>query len=72
MENKLLKFSPSPHVKTARTTKSIMIDVLIALMPTAIIGCVYFGWMAVLMLALSVISAVGAEFVYLLITYHII
>ena len=68
MENNLLKFSHSPHVKTARTTKGIMIDVLIALLPTAIVGCVYFGWMAVLMLALSVISAIGAEFVYLLIT----
>ncbi len=67
MENKLLKFSHSPHAKAPRTTRSIMIDVCIALLPTAIMGCVYFGWMAVLMLALSVISAVGAEFIYLLI-----
>lgn len=68
MENKLLKFSHSPHVKTTRTTKAIMLDVLIALLPTAIVGCIYFGLKAVLILALSVISAIGAEFIFLLIT----
>lgn len=65
MEN-VLKASNSPHKKASWTTRSIMIDVLIALLPASIVGCVYFGWKALLVLALSVVSAVATEVVYLL------
>ncbi len=67
MENKNLVFSASPHVKGRKTTRQIMLDVLIALTPACIMGCVYFGLKALLILALSVISAVLSEFIYLLI-----
>ena len=67
-ENKLLKFSSSPHVKSPRTTKQIMINVCIALLPACIMGIVYFGYMAALLLVVSVISTVLSEGVYLLIT----
>ncbi len=63
---KLLKASNNPHKKASHTTRSIMIDVLIALLPAAIVGCVYFGLKAVLVLALGVVSAVATELVYLL------
>lgn len=59
-------YSSSPHVKSPRTTKGIMIDVCIALIPACIMGIVYFGWGALLILALSAISAVASEFVFLL------
>lgn len=63
----LLVYSPSPHIKTARTTKKIMIDVCIALLPAVVAGVVYFGAKALLLIALSVFSAIASEFVYYLI-----
>lgn len=64
--NELLVYSPSPHIKNPRTTKQIMIDVCIALLPAAIMGIVYFGLKALLLIVLSVASAVLSEGVYLL------
>ena len=66
-DQKLFKFSASPHVKSCTSTKSIMINVCIALLPAAIMGVIYFGLNAFLLIALAVISAVLSEGVYLLI-----
>lgn len=66
-ENKIYTVSASPHVKAPRTTKQIMIDVCIALLPAVVMGTVYFGLRALLIVALSVLSAVASEFIYLLI-----
>lgn len=66
-ESKIYRFSASPHVKAPRTTKQIMIDVCIALLPAVIMGIVLFGGMAALIIGLSLISAVASEFIYLLI-----
>ena len=60
-------FSNSPHVKSGNNTKKIMLSVAIALMPACIVGCIYFGWKAAFIVALSVISACGTEFCYYLI-----
>ncbi len=65
--NKLLKYSSSPHIKAPRTTRQIMIQVCIALMPAAIMGIVYFGLMAAALIAISVLSAIISEFVFNLI-----
>ena len=65
--DKLLKFSASPHVKAKRTTRQIMIEVCIALLPAVIMGIIYFGLNAFLLIALSVLSAVASEFIYHLI-----
>ncbi len=65
--NELLVYSPSPHVKNKRTTRRIMIDVCIALLPATVAGVVLFGLKALLLIALSVASAVLAEGIYLLI-----
>ena len=67
MANKILAYSSSPHVKSPRTTRAIMIDVCIALLPACVMGIVYFGLKALLLLALALISAVASEFIYLLI-----
>lgn len=67
MENKLLVFSSSPHSKSRRTTKQIMISVCVALLPAAIMGIIYFGLNAFLLIAISLISAIASEVVYLLI-----
>lgn len=66
-KSKLLITSSSPHVKTTKTTKQIMIDVCIALIPAVVMGIVLFGGMAALIVALALISAIASEFVYLLI-----
>ena len=56
--------SDTPHVRSSRTTKHIMLDVIIALLPACIMGCIYFGWKALAVLALSVVSAIATEFVW--------
>ena len=68
MADKIYAYSSSPHLKSPRTTKQIMIDVCIALLPACVMGIVYFGYMAAILIACSVISAVASEFVFLLIT----
>ena len=64
--NKLI-VSSSPHIRTADSTPRIMLDVLIALLPISVAGCVIFGWKALLVLFATTASAVLAEFVYNLI-----
>ncbi len=65
--DKLLTYSPSPHIKAPRTTKGIMARVCIALLPACIMGIVYFGINALLILLVSTLSAVASEYVYNLI-----
>ena len=56
--------TPSPHMKTKRTTKRIMIDVALALIPSAAAGVVYFGLPAALLLLVCVASAFWAELLF--------
>lgn len=59
--------SPAPHMKTRRTTKRIMLDVLIALLPATAAGIVFFGWQAAVILAISLSSAALTEFLYFIV-----
>lgn len=56
--------STPPHVRRKRNTKGIMGDVCIALAPAAIAGIVFFGYMAVIIELIAVLSCVATEFVY--------
>ena len=56
--------SSSPSIRGPRTTKGIMADVCIALLPAAIFGIVSFGYRAAIVLALAVLSSVAAEIVW--------
>ena len=56
--------SVSPHVRDKSSTKSIMRDVAIALVPTLGFGVYQFGWNALLLIAISVLSCVGFEALY--------
>ena len=56
--------STAPHIRTRCTTKSIMRDMLIALLPAAAAGIVYFGWQAAVIIALALASAVLTELVW--------
>ena len=62
--NKQLTLSASPHIHSGRSTSRIMLDVIIALLPAAIAGCVIFGLRALLVLAVTVASCVGFEALY--------
>lgn len=59
--NKLL-VSPSPHIHTSVSTMSLMRDVVIALLPAVIVSILFYGWSELLVLAVSVISCVGLEY----------
>ena len=66
MANKLI-YSSSPHIKAPHTTRKIMLDVCIALLPATVMGIIYFGLYAALIVALAVLFAAIGEYVYLLI-----
>ncbi|MBQ7340327.1 MAG: RnfABCDGE type electron transport complex subunit D [Clostridia bacterium] len=61
------QFSASPHVRSSNSTKKIMLNVCLALLPATIAGIVFFGYLAILNVLVSVIFAVGSEIVYRLI-----
>lgn len=63
MRDKLM-VSSSPHIRHIDTTRGIMLDVIIALCPAAIYGCILFGLNAVIILLSTVATAVLAEFVW--------
>ena len=64
----MLIVSSSPHIRSNTNTSRIMLDVVIALMPAAIMGTVIFGLRALLVLATCVASAVAAELIFNLVT----
>lgn len=66
--SKQLTLSASPHIHSGRSTWRIMLDVIIALMPATVAGCVIFGLRALWVVLLTVASAVGFEALYHLIT----
>ncbi len=66
MENKL-HVSVSPHIRRKRTTTTIMLDVIIALLPSAIAGVVIFGLRALAVIGVCVGSAVLSELLFNLI-----
>ena len=57
-----LHVTASPHVHSELTTARIMRDVLIALAPAALWAVVAFGANALLLMAVSVLAAVGTEY----------
>lgn len=59
-----LNVSAAPHICSATSTKNIMIDVLIALLPATVASIVLFGLNAVWIIIACVASAVLSEFVF--------
>lgn len=59
-----LYVSVSPHIRSPRTTQTIMRDVLIALCPALIASCIIFGARALLVSAVCVAASVLFEFLY--------
>ena len=57
-----LLVSPSPHLHTKTSTKSLMRDVVIAMMPAVIVSVLFYGWSALAVLGVSVASCVLLEY----------
>ncbi len=67
MENqnsKFLTMTASPHIKSPIKTKNIMADVILALMPALVWGVYIFGFRALTITAISVLSCVAFEYIY--------
>ena len=57
-----VRVAPSPHVSdSALSTRRMMIDVLIGLVPAMVMAVVVFGWYAVVQVGLCVLSCLVAE-----------
>lgn len=69
MDN-LYNVSSCPHVRSKLTTQAVMTDVLIALLPTAVLGVVFHGYRALLVILLSMASAVATEYLFNLVTHR--
>ena len=62
MEEKLY-VSPSPHLRSGDTTRKLMGDVVIALVPAMIASGIIFGPRAILVILVTVLSCVLSEYV---------
>ena len=60
MKNTML-VSPSPHIHANVSTRSLMLDVIIALTPAIVVSVLFYGWSELLILAVSVASCVLLE-----------
>lgn len=70
MQKKLV-VSSSPYAYDKEvSTRGIMLDVVIALLPTAVAACWFFGAKAALLMAVAVVSAVFAEWLYQSLTHQ--
>ncbi|MBQ4081684.1 MAG: RnfABCDGE type electron transport complex subunit D [Clostridia bacterium] len=62
--SELLTVSPSPHIRSARRTSHIMLDVIIALIPALVAACVIFGPRSLLVVSVCVAAAMLSEWAF--------
>ena len=63
-KNLKLIASSSPHIRSKDDTRSIMIDVCIAMLPALVVSCFVFGIQALVLTLVSVVSCVFWEWLY--------
>lgn len=63
MENNLM-VSSSPHIRSQETVSSVMRDVIIALLPATVMGIIFFGVSAAVIIAVSIAAAICWETIY--------
>ena len=61
---KKLFFSEAPHIHSGDTTRKIMLDVVIAMLPATVAGIIIFGLKALLIALTCVATAVLSEFLF--------
>ena len=55
--------SASPHLRSPQSTRRIMLDVIIALIPACAAPVVFFGWRALMLLGVCVLTCVFSEYI---------
>ncbi|MDD3173005.1 MAG: RnfABCDGE type electron transport complex subunit D [Herbinix sp.] len=60
----LFHVSAGPHTRSPITTKNIMLDVIIALIPAGLFGVINFGIHAFMVIAVTVLACVLTEYLY--------
>lgn len=58
-----LYVSPSPHLRQGDTTRKLMGDVIIALIPAVLASGIIFGYQSLIVMAVSVLSCVVLEYI---------
>ena len=66
--SQLLHLSSAPHDRGSLSTKTVMRDVLVALLPTAVLGVWAHGWYAGFIMLVSIAAAVVTEYLFNLAT----
>lgn len=56
-----LLVSPSPHIHTELSTRKLMLDVIISLLPVTVMSVIFYGWHELMVIAVSVASCVLLE-----------
>lgn len=56
-----LLVSPSPHIHTELSTRKLMLDVIISLLPVTLMSVIFYGWHELMVIAVSVASCVLLE-----------
>ncbi|MBR6346663.1 MAG: RnfABCDGE type electron transport complex subunit D [Bacteroidales bacterium] len=56
-----LLVSPSPHIHSENSTRSLMFDVVVALLPAVLCSFLFYGWREILVMAVSVGSCLLLE-----------
>lgn len=64
MDNTMLLVSPAPHVRHKSDTRSIMLDVVIAMLPALAASVVIFGYRTLVVVSVCVISCVLFEYLF--------
>ncbi len=59
-----MEVSSNPHIRSKDSTDNIMLCVVVALMPATVFGVVNFGWYALLLIVVTVFSAVMSEHIF--------
>lgn len=64
MMSSKLNISVAPHINSGTSTRNIMLDVVIALIPASVAGIYFFGLKALWIILTCVASALAAEFIF--------
>lgn len=65
MENRLI-VTASPHIQDHSSTRGLMGNVIIALLPCVVASALIFGWRALLVVGVTTAASVGFEYLYCL------
>lgn len=63
-KNLKLIATSNPHIRSSETTRSIMLDVIIAMLPALAFACISFGFRALTLTVVSVVGCVFFEWLY--------